>query len=338
LRVLFVYQSPVSFVLRDLDILRSEHQVRAVQFRSVQDTPAVAAGAAWADLTFCWFGKLHAFLGVLFSKSLGKKAIVVAGGDDVACAPEINYGMFAHRPKKWCPLFVFRRADLILSVSNFNRREVIENAKADPRKVRLVYHGFDAAEWRSVDAAAKQDSVLTVGRVTKETCRKKGLDLFVQSAEYLPDIPFILVGPWDDGAVVRLKAMAPPNVRFAGGLYGEQLSGAYRGAKVYVQASVHESFGCSLAEAMLCECMPVVSRRAALPEVVGDTGLYVDTLTPEAVRAVVHEALEAPTGQGKRARERIVAEFPLRRRRDHLLQSLAELVSPGQQRRQAQDP
>ena len=81
MRVLFVHQGLQSFVQKDLDILRSAHQVRELHFAGLKDVPAVWQGAAWADVTFSWFGKLHTFFAVLFSKLLGKKAVVVAGGD-----------------------------------------------------------------------------------------------------------------------------------------------------------------------------------------------------------------------------------------------------------------
>ena len=99
----------------------------------------------------------------------------------------------------------------------------------------------------------------------------------------------------------------------------------YSRAKVYVQVSIHESFGCSVAEAMLCECIPVVSRRAALPEVVGDCGYYVNDLNPESVAEKIKEALLVSDGLGKRASERIKTVFPLKKRKVELLKAIKEL-------------
>ncbi len=327
MKVLFLHQGLSSFVERDLAMLRSMHEVRALHLRSPADTPVAARGAAWADCSFSWFGKLHAFLGVLFCSMLHKPSIVVAGGDDVANEPDIAYGMFYYWWKKWCPLFVFRHADLILAVSKFNRQEAIQNARANSSKVRLLYHGFDPHRWRSSGARRTQRLVLTVGRVTHETVRKKGLALFVEAAAALPDTRFRVVGPSQHGAVDRLKALGTSNVTFDGGLYGDDLIQAYRSAKVYVQPSVHESFGCSVAEAMLCGCVPVVSRRAALPEVVGDAGLYLDELTPEALALGITEAFKLGPEWGRRARQRIIDLFPLEKRRAGLLAAVEEVTS-----------
>ena len=116
MKILFIRQDLMSFVRKDLEILQSAHQVRDLQFRGLRDLSGLLNGVIWADLTFSWFGKLQAFFSVLFSKLMSKKCVVVAGGDDVANEPDIEYGMFSFWWKKWCPLFIFRYADLILSV------------------------------------------------------------------------------------------------------------------------------------------------------------------------------------------------------------------------------
>lgn len=319
MRVLFVHQRLQSFVQKDLDILRSSHDVRDICFESLGDSFSLWQNTAWCDVSFSWFGKLHAFFAVLFSILLRKKSLVVAGGDDVVYEPEIKYGMFAYWWKKWCPLLVFRYTDLILSVSKFNRHETIKNAKPDPKKVKLLYHGFDPERWQPMNGIKKENMVLTVGHVNKENFRRKGLGVFVQSASHLPDVPFFLVGPLQDSSIQRLQVAAPPNVTFTGELDDKALVQMYSRAKVYVQASVHEAFGCSLAEAMLCECVPVVSRRAALPEVVGDCGFYCDDLSPQSLADRIRGALEASDEMGRSARARIKQQFPLSKRCAKLL-------------------
>jgi len=327
MKILFVHSFMWPYVKRDFDILSSIHCVKECRFKGLKDVSAILQGVRWCDLSFFWFGKLHAFFTVVFSRLLGKKTVVVAGGDDVAYEPQIKYGMFSYWWKKWCSLFVFRYADLILSVSEFNRKEAILNAKADPEKVKLIYHGFDAQKWRTIDEIRKEKSVLTVGRITNETLRKKGLELFVRSATYLSNIPFVLVGPSPDKAVNKLKAIASSNVTFTGILHSEELLKMYSKVKVYVQVSQHESFSCSLAEAMLCECIPVVSRRAAIPEVVGNCGFYVEKLEPEDVAEKIKEALSVPEDLGKKARERIITLFPLEKRKKELLEVVESVLT-----------
>lgn len=71
-----------------------------------------------------------------------------------------------------------------------------------------------------------------------------------------------------DDSIDYLKSIATPNVEFTGFVAEDELIKWYQKAKVYNQPSWHEGFGISVAEAILCECIPVVSDCGALPEVV----------------------------------------------------------------------
>ncbi|GJQ48163.1 MAG: hypothetical protein HKUEN01_05490 [Candidatus Kuenenia stuttgartiensis] len=335
MKILFVHQKLISFVEKDLEILQSAHQVRELHFKGMRDIPSLLRGTIWADITFSWFGKLHAFFAVLFSKILGKKAIVVAGGDDVACEPNIGYGMFAFWWKKWCPLFVFRYADLILPVSEFNKDETIKNAKADPEKTRMIYHGFPEIKFKrleniEINNVERKAVAITVGGIDWERLERKGYERFVKSAAYLPEVQFVVIGQWFDDAIDYLRKIAADNVIFTGRVNDDVLMQWFSKAKIYVQISLHEGFGCSIAEAMLCDCIPVVSNRAAIPEVVGDSGFYVDELSPERIAKKIREALDAPDDLGQKARERIKTLFPIEKRKRELLNAIASVCNGSQ--------
>jgi len=325
MKILFVYQIPKSFIEKDKNILSSRHEIREVSFTSLLDAWRILINVFWCDVTFSWFGKLHAFFAVLFSKIFRKKCIVIAGGDDVAYIPEIKYGIFCYWWKRWCPLFVFRYADLILSVSRFNHQETIKNAKVNPAKVKLICHGFDFQEFTPASAEKEKRLVITVGGVDWDRLERKGYERFVRSAAYLPDVQFALIGQWYDDSINYLREIAPKNVIFTGELSDAELLKFFSRAKVYVQASLHEAFGCSLAEAMLCECIPVVSRNAAITEVVGNTGVYVDELTPENIAEKVKNALNLSGDYGKKAQNRIIEVFPLSKRKREILEAVEKI-------------
>ncbi|MCK4223719.1 MAG: glycosyltransferase family 4 protein [candidate division Zixibacteria bacterium] len=316
-----------SFIKKDIEILKKRHQVKVVRYSNISDAYTIWKGVRWCDLTFCWFGSIHAFFPILFSKVLAKKSIVVAGGYDVACLPEINYGLFCYWWKKWLPLFVFRWVDIILTVSKSNTAETLKNAKVNAAKVRLVYHGFDSDKSKSLFPPEERPLVLTVGNVSKSTLAKKGLELFVKTSRLLPEVEFILVGRWMDDSIGYLRTIASSNMKFIGEVDQDQLFGIMSKAKVYAQVSRHESFGCALAEAMLCECIPVVSNATALPEVVGDCGFFLTEQSPEKLAALISKALNSDSQLGKRARERIKMHFPLEKREKALLQVVEQLIA-----------
>jgi len=132
------------------------------------------------------------------------------------------------------------------------------------------------------------------------------------------------------GNVSRISPEAPVqvvNIEKEDNASGGDLIKMYCSTKVYIQISIHESFGISVAEAMICECIPVVSRRSALPEVVGDCGFYVDQLNPESVSTKIKEALSHSNKLGKKARDRVRNHLPLEKRKRELLAAFESLHS-----------
>lgn len=321
------------FLRRDAAILEKHFTVRTVpgfkpgliRKKLIQGIPIVLRlfkGTLWADLTFSWFADLDAFLAVLFSMVLRKKSVVVAGGYDVAGEPDIGYGVM--RSPKSIPArivkFTLRHADRILAISDSSKNSVLRSAAK--AKVEMLYCGVDTERF-SPNNEKREELVISAGLVIKSNLKRKGMETFVRSAEYLPKAKFVLIGKHVDNSIDHLTSIAASNVSFTGFVSDEKLVGWYQRAKVYVQVSAHEGFGLAMAEAMSCECIPVVTNKGAIPEVVGDTGFYVPYGDPKATAEAVRKALNA---NGKRARERIVKGFPLEKREAELIRIINELI------------
>ncbi len=325
-KILFIYNKEMApFIANDLKILRKHFEVRIARYSKLTDLFCIFRGILWSNLVFSWFASLHSFLAMILCKIVGRKGMVVAGGYDVAFCPEIKYGNTINWWKKWCPVLTLRWATLILTFSQSDTQETIKNAKADSSKIKLVYLGFDTNIYHTDRNVKKEPLVLTVGKISYSNLLRKGLKLFVESAHFLPQIQFALVGKWEDDSIQHLKSIASPNVSFLNQISSDELVDLYRRAKVYVQASQHEAFGCSLAEAMLCECIPVVSRVAALSEVVGGCGLYLKELTSDHLASTVKAALSQNSNLGKKARDRIKNLFPLEKREKFLVSLINNL-------------
>src|SRR4029453_18363481 len=112
------------------------------------------------------------------------------------------------------------------------------------------------------------------------------------------DLTFPFAGKGLDGPVDELRARAGDNVHLTGWLSDEDLHATYRRAAVYVQASRHEGFGLAVAGAVLGGGGAGGIRRP--PE-----------LGPDAAR---------------RARERILTEFPMERRLEGILQVVEDAL------------
>ena len=207
-----------------------------------------------------------------------------------------------------------RLAGRLMTNSEYSRDELRRNAGFDargrlPRRFPTLSPASPrgrASGWRSPSR--------NVARLSLE---RKGLRPFVEAAALAARRR---VRPRGQVARRRRRPSCAPlaaaNVRLTGGLTDEELDGLYERASVYVQASRHEGFGMTVAEAMLAGCIPVVTAAGALPEVVGDAGVVVDVARSERRRrGRDDEALGLPRGRARRARERVLERFPLEVRR-----------------------
>src|SRR5947209_17954835 len=309
-----------SFVSRDKSILEERFAVTSIPFRNHSDALRILRLTPFHDAVISWFAWDNAFWANRIAGFLGRGSITIAGGFDVARIPEIGYGNLIEAGARRRTRDALRRASLVLAVSHSIAREAAGLAARDD--VRVVHHGFDQREYPFGDA--KKTVALTVGDVTVSNLTRKGIRFFVEAARRAPDIPFLVIGR-QDAKAVRMLGNIPRNVTLLGRLPEADLKRVMMESKVYVQVSAHEGFGCSLAEAMLCGCVPVVSDRGAIPEVVGDTGTYIDPRNAESVAEGVDEAMTR-VATGSLARNRIATLFPLERRRRLLLGAVEKVL------------
>lgn len=309
----------------DRDLLRERYAVQELFQRGrAVNLVALARAVAECDVVFGWFASWHTFFPVQFARVLRKPSVLVVGGYDSANMPEIGYGNLRGGFKARITRATMRNATALVTNSNFTRAEVIQNARVSPERVTAIYHGF---EFVSAPTLPKQNLVLTISNVDRSNLERKGLGAFVRAAAYVPHVPFVVVGAWRDDTIQYLKRIASANVEFTGWVESERLEDYLARARVYAQPSRHEGFGMAVAEAMLRECIPVVTRAGALPEVVGDAGAYEESLEPRELANAIQHALTLDARWGNRARERILREFPMQRRREKMFALIDALIT-----------
>ncbi len=310
MNILFVHNCLTRFVSQDLAALRQYHHVSECSLSSRLVNPVSLWRQVRAhDAVFGWFASWHTVLPMTYARILRKPSILVVGGYDLARLPEIAYGHQRGGLKKWISRFTIKMAQCLVTNSEFSASEVKCNAGVQSRSINVVYHGVPD-RFGCLPEARRERIVLTVGNVDVSNLRRKGLEPFVRTAALLPDVRFVVAGAWSDDAIRRLRAIAPSNVEFTGWLEDEALLDWYRRASVYVQASLHEGFGMAVGEAMLAGCIPVVTKAGALPEVVGNCGVYSPSSEPSYIAIAIEEALSFQDSDRARARRRILNEFP----------------------------
>lgn len=186
---------------------------------------------------------------------------------------------------------VARRAPLaarILTPSDSVRRDAVARLGLRPERVVVTPHGVAAPFGPSSAPEGTEPFILTFG----PWIPRKNLDLLEAATRSLRDRA---------GRPVRLVVSGPvPNpareghVTAVGPISDEALADLMRRAALSCVPSLHEGFGLPALEAMACGSPLVVSAGGALPEVVGEAAVIVDSQDPLVWRATFERLLADP--------------------------------------------
>ncbi len=176
----------------------------------------------------------------------------------------------------------FKRADKIITVSNYTKRMIINKHGVNPKKIIVIHNG---CEWLSgyqetssaVFSELKQKGkkiVLYHGRISIQ----KGVDYFVRAARLAvdvdPNILFIISGSGDMlNQIINLVGQLglSENVKFAGPLWGKERDEIYHMADLLVMPSVSEPFGLVPLEALQYNTPTIISKQSGVAEVLTHT-------------------------------------------------------------------
>lgn len=326
-KILFVHNALQRFVALDLALLQEKFDVEEQYEVSLRRLNPIAIwqSVRCNDLVFGWFASWHTFLPLLFAKLLNKPSILVVGGYDVANVPAADYGSQRGGIRKWLSTLLLKLATHLVPFSYSAQKEILDNIAIDPRKITVIYLGVPEFEVNL--NTPRQPIILTVGGVRQSNLWRKGLLPFVQTAALLPDYRFVAAGKWYDDSIDLLRQQATPNVEFTGFLEEAELYDLYRTARVYVQASLHEGFGMSVAESMLGGCIPVVTRASSLSEVVGEASIYTESNQPPAIATAIEQALNLDDSIRVDIRQHILAKFPMEKRRAAIYEFIGRIMA-----------
>jgi glycosyltransferase involved in cell wall biosynthesis len=334
-RILFVHPDPservTGFIEQDILFLRQWYDVDALSVNTTAFDSyrrALRSRHLWRmvwehDAVFAWFGGRTTPM-VVMASILRKPSVIVAGGGDVVSLPEIGYGLRKNDKRAFfLQTLGFRLAKKILTFSESSRWSVLDLPGVDAKRVQTAYLAVDTTRFFP-GARAKKPQVLTLGEVKESNLWRKGFLTFLEAARRMPEVTFRLGGQIKQPETAeRIKRLSPPNLVFLGDLSEQQLVCEYQDAMIYAQLSLHEGFGMALAEAMACECVPVVTHRGALREVVGSAGLYVPPDDPDETGNAISRILAGSCPDlGQSARKRIVECFPLSKREEQLRRAM----------------
>jgi glycosyltransferase involved in cell wall biosynthesis len=202
-----------------------------------------------------------------------------------------------------------RRADRVITDSEFSRGEIVAAYEIDPARIDVVPLGVAAPF--TADARVKREPfVLHVGDLHPRRNVAMLLDIVLglRQQPQWSALRLVLAGA-DLGLLPELKRQArdaADALDYVGRPGDDTLADLYRRAGVFAYPSRYEGFGLPVLEAMACGTPVIGGKAGAVPEVLGDAGMLLDVDDARGWAA----ALEAVLSGGARAaelRERSIA-------------------------------
>lgn len=198
-----------------------------------------------------------------------------------------------------------RRADRIITVSDYSRRDIVRIIGVEEEKVRVIHRGRDeffhvlSEAERNVPADGAElpeHFIFLLGPSSPRKNVVRAVEAFIEYKRR-ENVPVKLVMTV---SLPALKAEVQVKLK-ANGLQGEAilldyvsrelLRLIYNRASLFIYPSLHEGFGLPILEAMACGAPVATSNASCLPEIAGDAAVLFDPLDPAAIAGAISRVM-----------------------------------------------
>lgn len=236
--------------------------------------------------------------------SLGYVAPLAARSRQIVSVHDLNFlshdGWGTAQGRRILRFFVeqsVRRADHVITISEFSRGGLIRKLGVPPEKVSVTYLAA-ARDLENAEPAGRYDPadgmpyILAFSALPGHKNIERLVSAFEQIQDHVPH-SLVVVGnlPGNPEDRSRLEQKAGKRIYFTGYLSNPEIAAALKGASLFAFPSLYEGFGLPVIEAQRAGIPVTCSAVAALPEVAGDGAHYFDPLSVESIAAALRKCL-----------------------------------------------
>lgn len=220
------------------------------------------------------------------------------------------YQDFGNLYRKFVVPRAMRKARKIITVSEYEKKVIVETCNTDPDKIEVVYNGvserFHANSSKGeVEAFRKQyhlpeKFIFFFGNRAPKKNTFGAIKAYVQYCSMV-DQPLPVVIADYPGSLVKqaLEKLQRPDLlqRFhlPGYVPSFQMPLLYNSASVFLYPSLRESFGLPVLEAMACGKPVIAADLPAIHEIAGDVPFFVNPERPEEIAEKINAVLSSDT-------------------------------------------
>lgn len=200
-----------------------------------------------------------------------------------------------------------KRADIILTVSEFSKSEILKYIDVEEKKIKVIPNGVDLKLFHNkyseqcIEEVKEKyhiwnDYFLYLGTLEP----RKNIERIIEAYNSLKDkeknLPVLVLaggkGWMYDSIFSKVENLGiQDKIIFTGYVEEEEIPKLMCGAKALVFPSLYEGFGMPPIEAMACGTPVIVSEHGALEEVVGDAGIKVNPYSVQEIESAMRELL-----------------------------------------------
>ncbi len=197
-----------------------------------------------------------------------------------------------------------KKFDKIIAVSHNTKNDLVELLKVPSEKIEVIYPGLPELKFDSNLSPdyllekynINKDYVLYLGNIEP----RKNINTLISAYNLLrasgQDVSLVLAGGWGwKTKKIKQKWQESPykkDIIFTGYVRDEVKPLLYQKARVFAYPSFYEGFGFPPLEAMSFGLPVVSSNVSSLPEVLGDSALYINPDRPEELSEALKNVLQ----------------------------------------------
>lgn len=192
---------------------------------------------------------------------------------------------------------LFRKLDKIVFVSEFIRRQFMEDFPSLSESCWTINNAVDTNFWRA--NAEKTKTIAFVGRARKDKGVIELIEAFqtLATSEWQLHLVFAVQTDAEKkfAEEIQTRITDDANIRLSMNLKSPEVRDVLADALIATLPSiVHEGFPRAVVEAMSCGCATIATRSGGTPEATGDAALLIEKATPEIIRQALTSLIDDP--------------------------------------------
>lgn len=262
-------------------------------------------GKLWVQTSFLWYIKKNKRIPLTFDSIAPLLRPGVVCIHDITFKVNKNYFGYSLRSKLsvvWRNLqylVCIKYSPMIITVSEFSKREILNNYKCDKDKIIVIGNGWDHFASVGMNNEIKTNhpdyftkpyffSLSSLGE-------NKNLSWIIETAKKHPQYNFLIGGGAINGYGNRIKKELSSNVYFLGYISDETIKYLMKNCKAFLFPSFYEGFGIPPLEALSIGAQIIISNSSCLPEIYGTSAHYIDPHCPsDNLERVLNEKIDSP--------------------------------------------